>query len=118
MPCIQLFTNQSVDIDKQEVLKADFGKAIEAIPGKTEKWLMCVFCPACGMWFQGEQKDAVYMEVSLYGQAEGEVCNQLTEQLAQIIHKELGVQFENIYIKYSMTPYWGWNGSNFGRQKN
>ena len=60
MPCIQLSTNQILSSDKQTILKKNFGKAIEIIPGKSEKWLMCKFQSACDMWFQGEQK---YVEI-------------------------------------------------------
>ena len=115
MPCIQLSTNQILSSDKQTILKKNFGKAIEIIPGKSEKWLMCKFQSACDMWFQGEQKYVVFLEVSLYGEPEGKDIDQLTKQLTQIISQELDIELENIYVKYSMTPYWGWNGKNLGR---
>ncbi len=115
MPCIQLYTSRDLPAGRQAALKESFGKAIESIPGKTEKWLMCIFHPGYDMWFQGEQKDTAFLEASIYGQPEGESIDRLTKELTRIIHEELGVDPENVYVKYSMTPYWGWNGKNFGR---
>ena len=76
---------------------------------------MCMFQSACDMWFQGEQKYVVFLEVSLYGEPEGKDIDQLTKQLTQIVSQELDIELENIYVKYSMTSYWGWNGKNLGR---
>lgn len=113
MPCILVSTNQSLSVEKQEVLKARFGKAIELIPGKTQRWLMCVFYPACNMYFQGEKKDLAFIEVGIYGQPQKDDLDRLTEELMQIVGSELNIVQKDIYIKYSTTPYWGWNGKNF-----
>ena len=113
MPCIQMSTNQNVSNEKKEVLKTRFGQAIELIPGKSEKWLMCVFHPTWEMWFQGRQERLAFLEVGIYGQPKEDSLNRLTEELMEIISSELAIAKEHIYIKYAMTPCWGWNGKNF-----
>ena len=40
MPYIDLKTTAKVTKEKEIALKAAFGKAIELIPGKSERWLM------------------------------------------------------------------------------
>ena len=53
MPYIQTTTNVKIDAKKAEVIKAKFGKAIEAFPGKTEAWLMLSFEDEKTMYFKG-----------------------------------------------------------------
>ena len=40
MPYIKTTTNVSVPADKEQIIKQKLGKAIEIIPGKSERWLM------------------------------------------------------------------------------
>lgn len=113
MPCIQMFTSKPLPEQQQESLKQKFGKAIEQIPGKTEKWLMCIFHSKSEIWFRGEQGDHAFLEVGIYGQPSKESCDSLTKVLMDIVSSSLKIEEDHIYIKYSMTPYWGWNGKNF-----
>ena len=43
MPVIKTHSTTSIPEDARIALKSAFGKAIEAIPGKSEQWLMCLF---------------------------------------------------------------------------
>ena len=40
MPFINVKTNQAVSKEQQTAIKAGLGKAITALPGKSEQWLM------------------------------------------------------------------------------
>lgn len=113
MPCIQLTTNKKITAKQQEEMKAQFGQAIELIPRKTEKWLMCIFRPECGMWFQGQAEDLAFLEVDVFGTLDREPCCALTEVLTKIVGAELEIPADRIYIKYAQTPNWGWSGKNF-----
>jgi len=113
MPCIQLTTNRPISSEKQERLKSQFGKAIELLPRKSEKWLMCIFRPECDMYFQGQRGDLAFLEVDVFGQLDHEPCEALTKELMQIVHAEMDIEQDKIYVKYSVTPNWGWNGKNF-----
>lgn len=53
MPFINVKTNIPVSENAQEALKTRLGQAIEAIPGKSEAWLMVGVEPECALWFQG-----------------------------------------------------------------
>ena len=113
MPCIQLSTSAKLSNDKQEALKKQFGKAIELLPRKSEKWLMCVFRPDTDIFFQGERGDIAFLEVDVFGTLDREACDALTVRLMEIVNTELGISQEKIYIKFGQTPIWGWNGNNF-----
>lgn len=113
MPCIQVTTNKELPAEKQEQMKIRFGKAIELLPRKSEKWLMCIFRPKCGVWFHGESGDAAFLEVDVFGALDREACNALTKELMAIASSELDIAEDQIYIKYSETPNWGWAGKNF-----
>ena len=42
MPVIHTHVSVSTTPEQREALKAAYGKAITAVPGKSEGWLMCV----------------------------------------------------------------------------
>ena len=52
MPYIGTHTTVEITPEKEVVLKEKLGKAIEAIPGKAEAWLMCGFEDNCRLWFE------------------------------------------------------------------
>lgn len=112
MPCIRVSTNQKIDHATAQLLKTAFGDAIELIPGKSEKWLMCVFHQASDLWFQGTDEAAAYVEVAVFGKLDPVACENLTKAVTYIVNKTLGVAKERVYVKYSETHYWGWNGRN------
>ena len=108
MPCIQITTAKPITAAQEQAVKAELGKAIELLPRKSEKWLMCVF-----RWFQGEQADAALVEVDVFGTLEKEPCDALTVAIMKIMEAELSIAPDKLYIKYAATPFWGWNGKNF-----
>ena len=99
MPFINVKTNIPVSENAQEALKTRLGQAIEAIPGKSEAWLMVGVEPECALWFQGTDAPAALVEVSVYGGAEPDAV--------------LDIDPARVYVKYAETPNWGWNGGNF-----
>ena len=114
MPCIQLSTNQQISEEKEASLKRKFGKSIELVPGKTERWLMITFQGGCRMYFAGDgAKPAAFVKVGLFGKAPQSVYDKLTAALTDAVSLELGVEPTRIYIQYEESQYWGWNGGNF-----
>ena len=43
MPVIHTHVSVSTTPEQREALKAAYGKAITAVPGKSEGWLMCLY---------------------------------------------------------------------------
>lgn len=113
MPCIQITTAKPLTAEQEQTIKSRLGKAIELLPRKSEKWLMCIFRPTAAIWFQGAAVDAAFVEVDVFGTLEKEPCDALTVAITQIFEQELRIASDRLYIKYATTPYWGWNGKNF-----
>ncbi len=114
MPYIRTTVSKELTDEKKESIKAKLGQAIALIPGKSESWLMLAFEDNMNMYFRGEgNEDYAYLEVSLFGKTSDAAYDRLTAALSEIINEELGINRENIYIKYEEADHWGWNGNNF-----
>lgn len=114
MPYIRTTVSKELTDEKREAIKTKLGQAIALIPGKSESWLMLSFEDNMKMYFRGdESEDYAYLEVNLFGSASNAAYDRLTAALSEIINEELGINRENIYIKYEEAEHWGWNGNNF-----
>ena len=113
MPCIQLKTSVSVSAEHENNIKSRLGKAIELIPGKSETWLMVSISGDEHIWFKGNNKPAAFVDVSVFGRENAQAFNDLTAAICDILNDELNIPADRIYVKYSVTAHWGWNGGNF-----
>lgn len=114
MPFINTKTTVKISDDKEKRLAARLGSAIKNFPGKSEAWLMLNFEDNCKMYFQGDNsRPAAMIEVSVFGTCTAAACNAMTAEVTDIISGELDIPADRIYVKYSETKNWGWNGSNF-----
>ena len=112
MPVIHTHVSVSTTPGQREALKAAYGKAITAVPGKSEGWLMCPFEDNMPIYFGGDDsKPAAYVEVNVFGRSvPGSAWEKLTEQIMAALGKELGIPADRTYIRYTATTDWGWNG--------
>lgn len=114
MPYIDSKVSIKITDEQEKELKTRFGKAIELLPGKSERWLMTGFADNYHLYFGGDNsRPTAYVEVSILGEGDGVSFNALTAEITKIFGEVLGIAPELVYIKYSGTQYWGWNGSNF-----
>ena len=114
MPFIDLKTTAKITADNEAELRSAFGKIIELIPGKSERWLMLNFTDGCRMAFAGTaDKDAAYINVELLGGTTNDVYDKLTRAICDTVSKELAVPYDRIYVKYEETEHWGFAGENF-----
>ena len=112
MPYINIRTNKTVTAEQAEQIKSALGQAISLIPGKSENWLMVGIEGDRALWFQGKPDVAAMVSVSLYGEASDAALNALTAKITSLLHEELWIREDRIYVAYFSTPHWGWNGSN------
>ncbi|TCK90490.1 phenylpyruvate tautomerase PptA (4-oxalocrotonate tautomerase family) [Natranaerovirga hydrolytica] len=110
MPLISSYVSTSLDEQKKETLKTEFGKIITTIPGKTEKSLMLTFQDNISTYFRGDQTDCSYLEVKLFGSADKEYKAQLVEKLTACVASNCNIPSENIYITVSEIFDWSSNG--------
>lgn len=114
MPYIDLKTTKQLDSALKNQLKAEFGKAIECFPGKTERWLMVNIEDGASMWFAGDNSsDCSMLQVSLLGKGSDAAFDSMSEKLCGIMKNVLSISADRVYIKYGEVTHWGWNGGNF-----
>ena len=102
MPVIHTHVSVSTTPEQREALKSAYGKAITAVPGKSEGWLMCPFEDNMPIYFGGDDsKPAAYVEVNVFGRSvPGSAWEKLTEQIMAALEKELGIPADRTYIRY------------------
>ena len=113
MPFINVKTNQTISADQAEAIKSQLGKAITAIPGKSESWLMVGLEGDYQLYFKGSDAPAAMVSVSIYGSASANALNTLTSHITGILTDTLAINSDRIYVSFWETENWGWNGSNF-----
>ncbi len=112
MPFINVKTNAPIPFHKEESIKSVLGQSIKLLPGKSEGALMVAFDANAHLWFRGTNDLAAIVEVSAFGTCAKDAYNDLTGAICENLSAELGLKKERIFVKYTETPYWGWNGSN------
>ena len=113
MPYIETTTSIAISGRKEQAIKERMGEAIELIPGKSEGWLMLSFRDNVSMYFKGEDDPCAICQVKLFGSADDDSYAALTEALTDILHEELELDPDRIYVTYEEIGVWGWNGGNF-----
>lgn len=113
MPFINTKYSGEITPEQEIEIKTDLGAAV-AILGKSENWLMVGFEPNCSLYFKGEKSEKIaFVEVSAFGDASSSAYDRLTGAICETLGTHLGVPADKIYVKYSPTTHWGWNGGNF-----
>lgn len=113
MPFINTKTNVKITEADREILKSEFGKAIELV-GKSERWLMLNFEDDCKMYFKGESSSPIaFVDVSVFGKSTDEGCENMTKEICSVLNRVLSIPADKVYVKYSGTTQWGWNNMNF-----
>lgn len=114
MPFINVKTNVEVTKEQKEIVKQKLGKAIEAIPGKTEEWLMVAIDDNIALYFKGKSdKPIAFIEVKIFGSTTEEAYQLATAQITGVLKEELMISPDQIFVAYTEISHWGWNGSNF-----
>lgn len=113
MPFINTKYSGDITPEQEMNIKAALGEAMSVI-GKSENWLMVGFEPNCTLYFKGEKSEKIaFVDVSIYGSASRSAYEQLTAVICKVLGDNLGVPADKVYVKYSPTDNWGWNGGNF-----
>ena len=114
MPFIDSKVSVKTTKEQRDEIKERLGQAIALIPGKSESWLMIDLADEQNMYFRGEGKEpTAFIAVNIYGDPNQGAFEKLTAELTKIYGEVLGIAPDRIYVKYSTTHDWGWNGNNF-----
>ena len=113
MPYIDSKITVSVDADKKEEIKSEFGKLIGTLH-KGEAYLMVGIEDNYDLWMGGVKLDkGAYVSVSLLGNASSSDYDTLTGQICDMFSEKLGIPGNAVYVTYHPVSDWGWNGHNF-----
>lgn len=117
MPFIRMSTNIGVNAGREAWLRSGLGRAIELLPGKTERWLMIEIADNARLGLGGDaDTPAAIFTLKAFGSEQSNECyDALTEKICTLCHECLGISPDRVYIEYEVTGQWGWNGRNFGR---
>ncbi|MCR5650873.1 MAG: hypothetical protein K6F86_06815 [Lachnospiraceae bacterium] len=114
MPFIDSKVSVKVSKEQETELKTRLGQAISLIPGKSESWLMVGIEDEYSLYFRGDDSEPMaFIEVRIFGGPNKAAFEKMTAELTKIYGEVLGIAPDHMYIKYSATTDWGWNGSNF-----
>lgn len=116
MPVIHTYASTPISFEQRESLKSTFGQAIEAVPGKSEQWLMCIFEDELDMYHAGtDTEDCAYVTVGVYAPrpVDRSAWEAMTPIICDTLESELGIDPARIYISYSENKNFGWNGMMF-----
>ncbi len=114
MPYINAKVGKKLTEEAIIELKSALGKAITAIPGKTETYLMVCIEDDQKIWLAGDNTSPkVFYDVRILGKAQSEDYSRMTDELCRITKDLLGIEGSDVYVTYSEYSEWGWNGKNF-----
>lgn len=108
MPFLDVRTSCPVSSEQETLLKAELGKAIALIPGKSESSLMVQFTDNCRLWMGGKQDGPIaFVNVMIYGTAAQEACERFQAAVIPLLERELGAK--HVYLKFEEVSHWFWN---------
>lgn len=114
MPYINIKTSKKLTADEMTAVKAEMGKAITAIPGKSEAYLMVCIEDGAAIWMAGKNdRPMAFVDVRILGHAKPEAFNAMTGEICRALNKTIGIDPADTYVTYAEVENWGWNGRNF-----
>ena len=114
MPFIDSKVSVKITDEQEKEIKSRLGQAISLIPGKSESWLMVGIEDDYHLYFRGDDSQPMaFIEVRIFGGPNKDAFSRMTAEITKIYNEVLGIAPDHMYIKYSATTDWGWNGSNF-----
>ena len=116
MPVIHTYTSAHISDETREKIKSVWGEAITNVPGKSEQWLMCIFEDDLDMYHAGtDAEDCAYVTVGVYAPrpVDRSAWEAMTPIICDTLKTELGISPARVYISYSESKNFGWNGMMF-----
>ena len=111
MPYIAINTAQKVSGTQKEKIKAELGRLITIIPTKTEANTLVDFSDSRTFYKGGAEVAGAFIEVRLFHKADFEPKKKLTEEIFEMLTRELGLAKENMYLNIMEFDNWGSAGT-------
>ncbi|MGD9000474.1 MAG: phenylpyruvate tautomerase MIF-related protein [Granulosicoccaceae bacterium] len=114
MPYLAVKTNISISDDDKKALLATLSSVAAEELGKPERYVMVLVEDNAAMLFAGSDAPLAYLEMKSIGLPEA-ITPDLSTALCNVVHKQLGINKDRVYIEFSDAPrkMWGWDGKTF-----
>ncbi|MDG4582831.1 MAG: phenylpyruvate tautomerase MIF-related protein [Candidatus Competibacter sp.] len=115
MPLLALRTSVALSNQQRHELLAPLSRIVAECIGKPERYVMIAIDQAA-MLMGGAEGPAAHADVRSIGGLSGEVNRALSERVCTLLHQQLGIPPERIYLDFTSVAatHWGWNGGTFG----
>jgi phenylpyruvate tautomerase PptA (4-oxalocrotonate tautomerase family) len=112
MPYINVNVSVELDQAKKDAVKAELGRLIDILPGKSESVLMIELNGSKTMYFRGEQKPpCAFVEVRLYKESPMDAKKEFTAKVFEMLERLLGLKPEDVFLNILEMQNWGVGGS-------
>ena len=114
MPLIRVHTSAAAPAEPLRLLQ-ELSRQLASLLGKPERYVMTSLQADLTMTFAAEPAPACYVEVKSIGALDGERTRRISSVLCDLLHRELQVPPDRIYIGFEDVPpqLWGWDGRTF-----
>jgi len=111
MPYIAINTSLKLSVTQKEKIKSEFGRLITIIPTKTEAGTLVDFSDSRTIYKGGVEVAGAFIDVRLFHKADFEPKKKFTEEIFELLLRELGIAKENIYLNIMEFDNWGTAGT-------
>jgi phenylpyruvate tautomerase PptA (4-oxalocrotonate tautomerase family) len=115
MPLLRIETTVAVSEEKQNALLTSLSRIVAQTIGKPELYVMISISQA-EMLMSGKHGDAAFVDVRSIGGLNGDVNQNLSRLICQLLKNSLGISPDRVYLNFTdiSADNWGWNGETFG----
>jgi phenylpyruvate tautomerase PptA (4-oxalocrotonate tautomerase family) len=114
MPYIDVKLSVKLDEDKKNDVQAKLTDAVSSAFSKPKMYIMANIQDGSSLYMgAGKVEKGAYIQVSLLGSTTKSACQNLTKDIFDILHSELGLDGSKVYVTYHSVDLWAWNGSMF-----
>ncbi len=114
MPLLRIVTNRTIEEPGRSQLLRRASGEVARLLGKPERYVMVICEENPAMLFSASDAPLAYLELKSIG-LPAQRTGELSAALCDLIHDELGVTTERIYIEFADADrhLWGWNRGTF-----
>ncbi|KAA8517472.1 hypothetical protein F0562_017765 [Nyssa sinensis] len=99
MPCLDISTNVSLDGVDTDSIFSEATKAVAAIIGKPESYVMVLLKGSVSISFGGNKEAAAFAEIVSMGGINSEVKRKLIATIGSILEKKLCIPRSRFFLK-------------------
>jgi len=111
MPYVAINAGLKISDAQKEKIKTELGRLISIIPTKSEAGLLVDFADSKTTYKAGVGVPCAFIDVRIFRKAEFEPKKKFTEEVFELITRELGIKKEHMCLSITENECWGFAGS-------